>query len=373
MISRPGMSSVCAPMATEMLTRTGTSANVEFWNPETDDKLQCIDVHDETHDVKSFTFVSPDRKQFSFSAGQYFMFELGLDDGDDGRCYSVSSSPLRKNAITITVKRVPGGKVSNWLHDNLTPNTVVRASGPLGRFVRPAAKKYLFLSGGSGITPVMSMARELADASEPTDVVFIHAGRSPQDLIFRNELSNLASRVKEFRLHLLPEDIANERSWPGLSGRISKEFLALAVPDISERVIMCCGPAPFMAAARKISADLGVPTTNYQEESFDAAVIEEVPASIEEAVEAKSFSVQFSKQGKSLDVRADQTVLSCAKKSGVRIPSSCANGICGTCKSKLVSGTVDMKHDGGIRQREIDAGFFLPCCSRPLSDLVIDR
>jgi ferredoxin len=74
-----------------------------------------------------------------------------------------------------------------------------------------------------------------------------------------------------------------------------------------------------------------------------------------------------------IDTSGDQTVLSAAKKAGVRLPSSCANGLCGTCKSKLVSGSVDMKHSGGIRQREIDAGFFLPCCSKPLSDLVIDR
>ncbi len=359
-------------MATDLLPQAMSQAG-EYWDPESDDKLVCIDVHDETHDVKSFTFVSPGRKQFEFSAGQYFKFELGLDNEDDGRCYSVSSSPLRRNAITITVKRVPGGKVSNWLHDNLTPNTAVCASGPLGRFVRPAAKKFLFLSGGSGITPLMSMARELADTAESTDVIFLHAGRSPKDLIFREEIANIARRVKGFRILMLPEDITTERCWPGISGRISKEFLSLAAPDIADRVVMCCGPAPFMAAARKISLELGVSESDYHEESFDAAVIEEAPAPASQAVEAKSFSVQFSKQGKSVEVRADQTVLSCAKKSGVRIPSSCASGICGTCKSKLVSGIVDMKHDGGIRQREIDAGFFLPCCSKPLSDLVIER
>ncbi|MDR6631455.1 ferredoxin-NADP reductase [Phyllobacterium sp. 1468] len=344
-----------------------------YWDPETDDELVCIDVHDETHDVKSFTFVSPDRKQFEFNAGQYFKFELGLDNEDDGRCYSISSSPLRKNAITVTVKRVPGGKVSNWLHDNLIASMAVRASGPLGRFVRPAAKKYLFLSGGSGITPLMSMARELADTAESTDVIFLHAGRTPKDLIFREEIANIARRVKGFRILLLPEDIGAERGWPGISGRISREFLFLAAPDIADRVVMCCGPAPFMAAARKIGVELGVPESSYLEESFDAVVIEEEAAPAGADAQTKSFNVQFSKQGKSIEVRAEQTVLSCAKKSGVRIPSSCASGICGTCKSKLVSGAVDMKHDGGIRQREIDAGFFLPCCSRPLSDLVIER
>jgi glycine betaine catabolism B len=358
-------------MDTETLTRR--APNVETWNPEKDDSLLCVDVHDETHDVKSFTFVSPDRKHFAFSAGQYFMFELGLQNDVDGRCYSISSSPHRRNAITITVKRVPGGQVSNWLHDNLNPGTVVKASGPLGRFIKPAAKKYLFLSGGSGITPVMSMAREFVDAAEPVDAVFLHAGRTPKDFVFRSELAGLAERIKGFRLLLLPEDLSNERSWPGLTGRISKELLSLAIPDISERVVMCCGPAPFMRAAKNISAELGVPVSNYHEESFDAAVIEEAPTPVTEAVAAQAFSVQFSKQGKSIDVRSDQTVLSCAKKAGVRIPSSCANGICGTCKSKLVSGSVDMKHDGGIRQREINAGFFLPCCSKPLSDLVVER
>ncbi len=360
-------------MATELLIEPGQPAANDLWNPEIDDTLLCVDVHDETHDVKSFTFVSPNRKKFAFSAGQYFMFELGIDNEEDGRCYSVSSSPLRANAITITVKRVPGGKVSNWLHDNLKSDMKVRASGPLGKFVRPVAKKYLLLSGGSGITPVMSMARELADAAEPVDVVFLHAGRSPRDLIFRHELANLANRLKGFRLHLLPEDIGSERCWPGLSGRISREFLSLAVPDIAERVVMCCGPAPFMLAVRKLSAQLGVPDGDYWEESFDSGVVGAIAAPFAEVNVAKSFSVEFSKQGKSIDVRADQTVLSCAKRSGVRVPSSCANGICGTCKSKLVSGAVDMKHDGGIRQREIDAGFFLPCCSKPLSDLVIER
>jgi glycine betaine catabolism B len=94
---------------------------------------------------------------------------------------------------------------------------------------------------------------------------------------------------------------------------------------------------------------------------------------VTEGVAALTFSVQFCKQNKTVSVPADQTVLSCAKKAGVRIPSSCSNGICGTCKSKLLIGLVDMNHSGGIRQREIDAGLFLPCCSKPLSDLVIER
>lgn len=360
-------------MAIDQLVPPDQKSAKEFWDPETDDELVCIDIHDETHDVKSFTFVSPQRKQFAFSAGQYFLFEPGLGNEDDGRCYSISSSPSRSNAITITVKRVPGGRISNWFHDELKPGAPVKASGPLGRFVRPAARKFLFISGGSGITPVMSMLRDLADQMEPVDAVFLHAARTPRDFVFKEELFNIASRLKGVRLHLLPENVGDERWWPGLTGRISKEYLSLAVPDMAKRVVLCCGPSPFMATAQALAAELGVPATRYVEESFGAAVIDDAPIAVDERKTPQSFEVRFSKQGRTIDVPADQTVLSCAKRAGLRIPSSCANGICGTCKSKLVSGTVDMRHGGGIRQREIDAGMFLPCCSRPLSDLVIDR
>ena len=345
------------------------------WDPEHDETLVCIDVHQETHDVKSFTFASPEGKRFSFDAGQYFLFDFPMGSDGEARCYSISSSPHRGNAFTVTVKRVPGGKVSNWLHDNMAAGMTVRGQGPLGHFIRPKGEKakLLLLSGGSGITPVMSITRDLADRYEPSDIVFLHAARTPTDLIFRHDLSGLAARMKGLRLHFLPETVVGEPAWPGLTGRISAEFLKLAVPDIAERVVMCCGPAPFMAAARSITTALGVLASNYIEESFDAAVIDEPGLDVEQQPAQKVYQVEFSKQKRTLQVSSDQTVLAAAKKGSIRLPSSCSNGMCGTCKSKLVSGSVEMNHNGGIRQREIDAGMFLPCCSKPLSDLVVDR
>jgi ferredoxin-NADP reductase len=345
------------------------------WDPEHDETLVCLDVHQETHDVKSFTFASPQGKRFGFEAGQYFLFDFSAEAQGEPRCYSISSSPHRANAFTVTVKRVPGGKVSNWLHDTMAPGMTVKGQGPLGHFIRPKAPgtKLLLLSGGSGITPVMSMVRDLADSAEPADIVFLHAARTPADLIFRNELSVLAARLKRLRLQFLPETVTGELAWSGLSGRISADYLRLAVPDIGDRVVMCCGPAPFMAAARSITAALGVPPLNYIEESFDAAVIDEPGLDVEAAAAGTTYQVEFARQKRVLDVACGQTVLAAAKKASVRLPSSCSNGVCGTCKSKLVSGSVEMNHNGGIRQREIDAGMFLPCCSKPLSDLVIDR
>lgn len=361
-------------MAIEALLQAGAPMAAAA-HSEAFEQLLCVDVHDETHDVKSFTFVSPEAKAFDFVAGQHLSLELEIDGFAESRCYSMSSSPKRRNAITITVKRTAGGRVSNWLHDHLAPGATVKAMGPLGRFVRPAgsAAKLLLLSGGSGITPLMSIVRDIADTGQTADVIFLHAARTPRDLVFRDELAVLANRMKGFRLHFLPEQITGERAWHGLAGRISREFLSLAVPDLAERVIMCCGPAPFMKAARALSAELGAPAHTYFEESFDGPAVEEPGTQGPAAAQAKVFKVAFARQSRTIEVSEEQTVLSSAKKAGIRLPSSCANGLCGTCKCKLVSGKVDMKHNGGIRQREVDAGFFLPCCSKPLSDLVIER
>lgn len=359
-----------------MMSQLSCSQDGLYWDPAQNQEMICADIRDETHDVKTFTFVCKERRYFSFTAGQYFTFEVEAGGGVERRCYSVSSSPLRPRSISITVKRVDGGLVSNWLHDNLAPGMEIQAQGPVGNFTIPSQdeNKYLFLSGGSGITPLMSILRAYDDAHLYPDIVFLHAGRTSQDFIFHDELEFRARTMRNFRLILLPEKIGGKQGFVGTVGRISKEYFSAAVPDLLERFTMCCGPAPFMAAARGIMRELGADPARYLEESFDPVADEgkQAPERVSESV-APKFKVTFARQAKAIEVCATQSILSAAKKSGVRIPSSCASGLCGTCKTKLVSGKVDMQHGGGIRQREIDAGMFLPCCSKPLTDLVVDR
>lgn len=344
---------------------------------DTERELVCVDVQPETHDVRTFTFRAADGQPFAFSAGQYMRFSVPVPGEPQSRCYSASSSPLRPGLISVTVKRVDGGLVSNWLHDHLAPGSRLMAVGPAGRFTQPEAAAdgpLLLVSGGSGITPVMSMLRGLADAHRYPDIVFLHAARTPADLVFRAELEYHARVTPNLRVVFLPER-DDQSGYVGVLGRISDALLQVAVPDLAARTVMCCGPAPFMNAVRQICAARGVPAERYIEESFGGAPAEAAPAATapNAAGGVATFQVSFAKQGKTLDVRADQTVLSAARAGGIKLPTSCGNGVCGTCKSKLVSGQVDMKHEGGIRQREVDAGFFLPCCSKPLSELVIDR
>ena len=160
--------------------------------------------------------------------------------------------------------------MSNWLHEEMTPGKRISADGPFGVFTiarRPSAK-YLFLSGGSGITPVMSMLRTLYDLGSDADVVFVHSARTPLDIIFRRELETIASTMPTIRVTHVCERGAPREPWEGMHGHLSGAMLQLVAPDLAERAVFCCGPAPYMAAVRRILGEVGFDLANYHEESF---------------------------------------------------------------------------------------------------------
>ncbi|NKJ47817.1 hybrid-cluster NAD(P)-dependent oxidoreductase [Burkholderia sp. SG-MS1] len=380
------------------------------WNSDADDTLVCCQVRDETHDVKSFFFRAPSERAFVFEPGQFLTLELEIDGEAINRCYTISSPPTRPHTISITVKRVPGGKVSNWLHDNLQPGMQVRVLGPSGEFTcaRHPARKFLFLSAGSGITPLMSMSRAHHELGEDSDIVFVHSARTPDDIIFARELDLIASNQAHFRTAFVCERVGARTNWPGVTGFLTLPLLKLIAPDFAEREIFTCGPAPYMQAVRELLDEGGFDRSHYHEESFSFETVGEVAAQLTTApiadalhhagasdmtecfVEAGAeaagfepapapvetetrFKVNFAKSHREIECGSDQHVLDAAKKAGVRLPASCTQGMCGTCKVKLVSGEVVMKHAGGIRQREIDQGMVLLCCSKPLTDLVVEK
>ncbi|MBN3851397.1 hybrid-cluster NAD(P)-dependent oxidoreductase [Paraburkholderia sp. Ac-20342] len=376
------------PMDSRVTRPAFWSALPERWTSDVEETLVCCHVVQETHDVKSFFLRSPEGRTFSFEPGQFVTLELEIDGEPINRCYTISSSPARPHTISITVKRVPGGKVSNWLHDNLKPGVELRVLGPAGDFTcaRHPAPKYLFLSAGSGITPLMSMSRAHHDLAEDRDIVFAHSARTPDDIIFARELELIASSRANFRTSFVCERVGARTGWPGVTGFLSLPLLKLIAPDFMEREIFTCGPAPYMKAVRDLLDEAGFARERYHEESFSFETLTAThalleadpadpadPAATEPAVPTESFTVTFAKSRREIQCGSQQTVLDAARQAGVRLASSCSQGMCGTCKVKLVSGQVEMKHSGGIRQREIDQGMALLCCSKPLSDLVVDK
>lgn len=347
------------------------------WSSGEQKSLHCCAVQDETHDVKTFVFQCPDLPAISFEPGQFLTVSPVINGQSVSRCYTLSSSPTRPFSFAITVKRVPGGPVSNWLHDNLRAGDRLLATGPAGNFTpvsKPSAK-VLYLSAGSGVTPLASMTRASTDLFADMDIVFVHSARTPKDIVFRDELALLAASRANVRVINICEGLGDEPDWQGHIGRLNLELLQARVPDFLQREVFICGPQGYMNAVQNLLQSGGFDMAHFHNESFDIGTAEgETPTELPAGVAAgqDTFTVRLARSGKTFSMTAGQTVLSAAKKAGAVVPSSCSQGVCGTCKTALLEGTVEMNHNGGIRQREIDRGLRLLCCSRPTSDLVID-
>lgn len=375
---------VPAQQAEARISNASTWENgTRVWASSEEQILTCARVVDETHDVKSFEFRVGDGTPVRFEPGQFMTVSANVQGLVVQRCYTISSPPTRPYLLSITVKRVPGGTMSNWLHDNMLPGSQLRAYGPSGSFTptaAPAAKKSLYLSAGSGVTPLMSMTRASIDLGLDRDIVFVHSARTPADIVFRKELERLVALSPRLRTFFLCEGIGDESDWPGPIGRLTLQQLSEWVPDYAEREVFTCGPAGYMKAAQTLLREGGHDPARYHQESFDfsagaaaadTAETAETTAATSDA-SRETFTVKLSRSSKTFTMSASETVLAAAKKAGVAIPSSCSQGICGTCKTKVLEGDVDMKHNGGIRDREIQKGFRLLCCSRPTSDLVLE-
>lgn len=340
---------------------------------ELDGVLLCTKIEDVTHDVRTFTFAIPGGVGLAFEPGQYLTLRLPVDGGYLERCYTVSSPATRPDELSITVKRIPGGPVSGWLHDRLAVGDTVFASGPYGRFstAHHPAEHYLFLSAGSGITPTMSMLRTLCDRGESTRVSFVHCARTPDDIIFRSELEDLA-RYANVELTVLCEGDGETEAWTGPRGRLNPLALLTACPELLTTQVFTCGPPPFMSVVRELVEMLGVDPVRYHEESFllrdedDGGEDDGTPPA------SVTHTIQFRRSGATMECSESTPLLTAAAHAGLTLASSCGEGVCGTCKLDLLEGDVDMQHAGGIRPREIAAGKILMCCSTPCTDLVID-
>ena len=232
-----------------------------------------------THDVVSVVLEPTQPGGVAFTPGQYLTLALEIDGHLVERCYTIASPPTRPHLLTLTVKRVPDGAVSTYLHERLRPGDRLTARGPLGGFsvAEHPARRYLLLSAGSGVTPTLATLRTMADLSElagsggDLDVVVVHSARTPDDLVARAEVEALAATYDGLRVHWVCEaDGAPDRSglWSGPRGRLTADLLRAFAPDVADREVFTCGPPGYMAAVRELLVEVGADPAHCHEESF---------------------------------------------------------------------------------------------------------
>jgi ferredoxin-NADP reductase len=338
--------------------------------PPWDDRvpLQVVSVVTEAADVATFTFRAEGR-WFRYLPGQFVTLELPVPGGAVSRTYTLSSSPSRPLSISVTVKAQADSIGTRWMLDHLRPGATLKAYGPAGvfSFHHHPAKKYLFVAAGSGVTPMLSMARWADDAALDADIAFVLCARRPSDLIGRRELEAMAARNPRLSLAFVVEVSEPGVAWPGFRGRVGPSVLQTVCGDLRDRESFCCGPEPFMRGVRAMLADAGCDPARYHEESFHpATAVPEVNA------EPVLGSVYFTLSDMDVPAGDGETILMMARGAGLTIPSGCTMGLCGTCKVRCLSGETTMAHQGGIRDDEIAEGLVLACCTRPVGRVEIE-
>src|ERR1700751_3080023 len=260
------------PSSRPVLTNlTEDRAAIALWSGGVTN-LKVTDIIEETADAKTFRLVGEKPLLFFYRPGQFVTLLLTIDGEYIERSYSISSSPSRPHVLELTVKRVPGGRVSNWLCDRVMLGERLTIKGPAGKFscFDWPASIMLFSGTVSGITPKMSMSRWIVDTTTDVDVKFLVSFKSPADIIFRKELELISARHACFRVAITLTSAwpGQTESWTGLTGRFDKSMIHALVPDLDQRHVFLCGPEPFAAEVRRILQQFGFDQTKLHSESF---------------------------------------------------------------------------------------------------------
>jgi stearoyl-CoA 9-desaturase NADPH oxidoreductase len=324
---------------------------------------RVLEVRRETVDSATLVIKPGWGFSFDYQPGQYVGIGLLVDGRWRWRSYSLTSSPVAAAArpaksgrgsrtITITVKAMPEGFLSTHLVGGVAPGTIVRLAAPQGNFVMPdpAPASVLFITGGSGITPVISMLRTLVRRDQLTDIVHLHSTPTESDLLFAAELAELQGSQTGYRLRLRT---TSEQ------GRLDLSRLDDEVPDWRERQTWACGPEGMLSAAERAWSAAGID---------DRLHLERFAAS-RAAVHGEGGTVEFARSGKTVTVDAATPLMDAGEGAGVQMPFGCRMGICQSCVVGLLDGHVrdlrsGVEHEPGSRVQT--------CISAASGDCVLD-
>jgi 3-ketosteroid 9alpha-monooxygenase subunit B len=318
-------------------------------------RLRVAQVIRETPDACSLVLAIPPEAagEFGYRPGQFLTVRVPCGGGSVARCYSLSSSPHAGDPLTITVKRVAGGRASNWIADQLAAGSPLDALPPAGTF-SPAALDgdFLLLAAGSGITPVASILKS-ALARGHGQVVLIYANRDEQSVIFAAGLRRLAAQ--HGRRLIVLHWLDSVQGPPGAA-----QLAALARPYAAAEAFLC-GPDPFLAAVRESLRTLGVPASRVHAERFLSLAenpFEETPeaggmaAALQVSLDGRETTLAWPPGARLLDVLIG---------AGLDPPFSCRQGICGACACTLAGGEVEMIHNEVLAAEDLAEGYVLAC------------
>lgn len=349
-------------------------------------ELTVSDVRPLTESSVEVTFAVPDElvAEYRYAAGQYLALRTTIDGEDVRRSYSICRPPA-DGSISVAIKRDLGGVFSSWANEQLQPGDTLQVMTPQGAFTSNLdeldGKRVVGIAAGSGITPVITMAHRVLSQSDSARFDLLFTNRSSLDVMFVEELADLKDRYPQrFALHHVLS--REQRAAPIMSGRLDEEKLRtilttlIPVGMVDEWVL--CGPFELVQLCRDLLAEFGVESSHIRFELFttgepgQATPTRARPVEVQEG--EKTIAIDFRLDGTSgsvaSPVSANETILNAALRVRADVPFACAGGVCGTCRAKIVEGSVSMTENYALEADEIERGYVLTCQSHPTSDRV---
>jgi len=334
-------------------------------------RLRVSEIRVETGTAKTFRLVSADHYLPPFQAGQYINLFVEVDGVRTSRPYSLSAPPNQTGYYDITVRRVADGFVSNYLLDEVKIGDVFESTSPAGNFFHNPllhGPDLVFLAGGSGITPFMSLIRETIDRGLDRRIQLIYGSMSEEDIVFRDELADRADRHGNLSVHHVIS--APAPGYQGLTGFLTAELIKSIVGDLTGKTFFLCGPEAMYSFCLAELAKLSLPRRRVRTEVFGPPKdVTAQPGWPEEVSGESIFKVQVG--GRTVSAQAAEPLMNSLERAGIVLPSSCRSGECSLCRTKLLAGRVF--HPAGAKLRKSDRrfGYIHPCLAYPLSDLEI--
>lgn len=344
--------------------------------------LTVKDIIHETKDAITIVFLQPETK-IKYKSGQFLTLIVPVQGKEVRRAYSLCSSPFTDVDLAVSIKRVDGGLMSNWLPDNLKVGAKVKIMEPMGQFTTEYSasnKRHLIMfAGGSGITPMMSIIKSTLTQEPDSICSLIYCNRDIDSVIFKNQFDTMQTTY-EGRLHVIHVLDNAPMNWQGYSGLLNHDMLTKLferIPNwgIEKTTYLMCGPEGMMKNVDTLLAEHHIPKDKIFKESFVQGTIdkenkkESAPATAE--VKAREVTIRYDGQEYKVLVQPNRAILETALDQGIDLPYSCQSGLCTACRGKAISGKVKLDEEEGLSQSERDEGYVLTCVGHPLTDDVV--
>jgi len=340
--------------------------------------LKVREVVRETPDTVTIFFEQPE-PFLEYKPGHFLTLILEINGKEERRSYSLCTSPYVDPYPGVTVKRIKGGVVSNYLNDHIHPGKTINILKPMGNFTTDFHSKnknhFVMIAGGSGITPIMGIIKSVLINEPHSKITLLYCSRSEDEIIFKNQLDKLVDSNPD-RLEVVMNISKPSENWKGLKGRIDaekiKEALATrAHTDTDKTKYFLCGPEGLMDTAKETLLSLKVLKEDITKESFFTSASEDAgdptAQGTDKPVLTRDVTVILQGEEHTYAVSPDKTILEAGLDENLDMPYSCQSGLCTACMGRLVSGEVKMDEDAGLSDNEKKDGYILCCVSRPMS------